>query len=171
MQRKMVFPILLVFLGAVLLLACGGGATQVPATSPGQDTQSSSEGSTASQEDDTILEDQGTDAEDQPADTAPSDEIPEDVPVMDAAYNLQVIRAASQVNYQVDGDIDAVMAFYEESLPQKGWTKVLGADSAVGAIGSMARENEAGDKLSINMSYNQNGNFVLLQIAISRTNP
>lgn len=171
MQRRMKFHILLIILGAVLLSSCGGGSTQIPATNPIQDTQSSSEDLSGSDEDATPLADENTDVEEQPADSPKSNEVPEDVPVMSGAYNLQVIRDASQVNYQVDGDIETAMAFYEENLPLSGWTNVIGADSAVGAIGSMSRENEAGDILSINMSYNQNGNFVILQIAISRTNP
>jgi len=109
---------------------------------------------------------------DQPiADSSEFDQIPADVPVMDGAYNLDVVRNATQVNYTVDGDISTVMTFYQEKLPAVGWTTVKGVDSAVGSVGSMTRQNDAKDSLSINMSYNQNGNFVTVLIAISRENP
>ena len=96
--------------------------------------------------------------------------VPEDVPIMPGAYDLDVVRSGTQVNYTIDGDIQSVMDFYAEELEALGWMPTRAPDSAIGAIGTMSRENEEGDVISLNMSYNQNGDFVLVQIAVSREN-
>jgi hypothetical protein len=41
-------------------------------------------------------------------------------------------------------------------------------DNAIGSIGTMLRENAAGDRLAINMQANELGGFVILDISISR---
>ena len=106
-----------------------------------------------------------------PVADAAGEAVPEDVPIKPGAYNLDVIRSGTQVNYTIDGDIEDVMGWYQAELESYGWLPTRAPDSALGSIGTMSRSNEAGDSLSINMSYNQNGGFVLMQIALSRKNP
>ena len=97
-----------------------------------------------------------------------SAEVPDDIPIMPGAYRLQVARSGSQITYQVDGDIPPVVEFYQQQLETLGWQMTRSPDSVVGAIAAMARTNEAGDSLTINMQYNPNGDFVVIAIAILR---
>lgn len=96
-------------------------------------------------------------------------QVPEDVPVMDGAYKLQVARAGAYVIFQVDGSIDDVVTFYEAELPNYGWHKVSSPDTITGSTASILRENEAGDKLNLYMQRNDLGDFVSITIAVQRT--
>jgi hypothetical protein len=96
--------------------------------------------------------------------------VPEDIPVIPGAYKMDVISNGTQVNFTVDGDIEYVMDYYSTELEALGWMPTRAPDSAIGSIGTMSRENAEGDVVSLNMSYNANGDFVLVQIAISREN-
>lgn len=95
-------------------------------------------------------------------------ELPEDVPVMEDAYDLQVGRRENTVVYQVDTTIEDVVSFYQEELPKLGWELRGPPDNAVGSIATMLRYNSAGDQLAINMQGNELGGFVTLTITISR---
>ena len=94
--------------------------------------------------------------------------VPDDVPVMDGAYQLQVTRSGNNVLYQVDASVDEVVAFYQEELPKFEWEMAGPPDNAIGSIGTMLRENAAGDRLTINMQGNDLGGFVRLTITVSR---
>lgn len=94
--------------------------------------------------------------------------IAEDIPVMDGAYRLQVMRGGSSIMYQVDADIEEVVSFYQEQLSLKGWEMAGPPDSALPAIASMLRQNAAKDRLTINMQYNPNAGFVTLSIQVVR---
>jgi hypothetical protein len=93
--------------------------------------------------------------------------VPEDIPIAEGAYKLQVARNGANVNYQVDGVIDDVVAFYQQMLPELGWTEVTNPDT-VGSIAILLRENEAGDRVSINMQKNEVGGFVVVSISVTR---
>ncbi len=139
MKRSFVYVVVVGAMLALLLVACGGGAaTQAPA--------------------DTATE----------APPPLSEEIPDDLPIIDGAYNVDVTSKGSNVQFQVDGDVETVLAFYQENLPNHGWEETRSPDSAIGAMGAMSRENEAGDSLTINMQYNPTGDFVVVQIALVR---
>ncbi len=94
--------------------------------------------------------------------------VPDDVPVMDGAYQLQATRSGNNVLYQVDATVDEVVAFYQEELPKFEWEMAGPPDNAIGSIGTMLRENAAGDRLAINMQGNDLGGFVRLTITVSR---
>lgn len=94
--------------------------------------------------------------------------VPDDVPVMDGAYQLQATRSGKNVIYQVDASVEEVVAFYQEELPQFEWEMAGPPDNAIGSIGTMLRENAAGDRLTINMQGNDLGGFVRLIISVSR---
>lgn len=172
MKRTMIWLTALFLVLALFLSACSGGSSDAAPDGSGaggpsdtsSDTGSSDTGSTSS-------DDQGDDAppaSEAPAADAAGEVVPADVPVMPGAYNLDVIHEGSQVNYTVDGDIEAVMSFYQEELAALGWSETRAPDSAVGAIGSMTRKNDAGDLISLNMSYNQVNGATTIAIAISR---
>lgn len=95
---------------------------------------------------------------------------PEDVPIMEGAYQLQAARKGTNVLYQIDATVDEVVTYYQNELPNFGWEMAGPPDNAVGAIATMLRENEAGDRLAINMQANELGGFVRLTITISRVN-
>jgi len=97
-----------------------------------------------------------------------SGEVPEDIPIMDGAYELQAGRSGRNVVYQVDSPIKDVLAFYVAELPGLGWEMAGPPDNAVGSIGTMLRENAIGDRLAVNMQGNEVGGFVRLNITISR---
>jgi hypothetical protein len=94
--------------------------------------------------------------------------IPEDLPLMEGAYQIQAGHAGKNVSYQIDGTIEDVLTFYQEELPKFGWELSGPPDNAIGSIGTMLRENVAGDRLTINMQSNEVGGFVKLTIVISR---
>ncbi len=94
--------------------------------------------------------------------------VPDDVPVMDGAYQLQVTRSGNKVLYQVDASVEEVIAFYQEELPKFEWEMAGPADNVMSFIGTMLRENVAGDRLAINLQGNDLGGFVILTISISR---
>ena len=93
----------------------------------------------------------------------------DDVPIMDGAYQLQISRTGNNVNYQVDGTIEDVLTFYQEELPKFAWEMAGPADNAISNIATMLRENADGDRLAVNMQYNELGGFVILTITVSRT--
>lgn len=94
----------------------------------------------------------------------------EDIPVMEGAREYQVMRGGSAVVYEIDTDIDTVVNFYQEQLPQYGWEMAGPPDSALASIATMLRENESGDRMTINMQENQLGGFVKVNIAVVRKN-
>lgn len=106
--------------------------------------------------------------EEPPADIEVTGGIPDDVPVMDGAYQLQAGKSGKNVSYQVDASVEEVVAFYQEELPKFEWEMAGPPDNAIGSIGTMLRENAAGDRMAINMQFNQVGSFVRLTITISR---
>lgn len=94
--------------------------------------------------------------------------VPADVPIMEGAYNLQVARGGNNIVYQVDASVDEVVTFYQEELPKYGWNTTRNPDTAVGSTALMLRENDAGDRINLNMQYNPIGDFVRLTITIAR---
>jgi hypothetical protein len=91
-----------------------------------------------------------------------------DVPIPEEAYKYQSMRGGSSATYQVDMDIGELVSWYQEELPKYGWELAGPPDSAVGAMGTMLRENEAGDRLTINMQANVNAGFVSVIVQVIR---
>lgn len=94
--------------------------------------------------------------------------VPEDIPVMDGAYQLQAGTSGKNVVYQIDSTIEEVVTFYQEELPNYAWELAGPPDNVVASIATMLRENVAGDRLAINMQANNLGGFVRLTLTISR---
>ena len=93
----------------------------------------------------------------------------DDVPIMETGYQVQISRSGNNVNYQVDGTIEEVLTFYQEELPKFGWEMAGPPDNAISNIATMLRENADGDRLAVNMQYNELGGFIILTITVSRT--
>ncbi len=167
-----ILGVILVF--ALSLAGCSGGNDTSGSSGSSQPTAATGSGSSSTSP--TQSSDTSTDVENQPDTSglivdAAGEAVPEDVPIMDGYYNLDVIRSGTQVNFQIDGTIEEVMGWYQTELEARGWSPTRAPDSALGSIGAMTRANEKGDTLSINMSFNQNGGFAIVQIAISRKSP
>ena len=94
--------------------------------------------------------------------------VPDDIPIMEGSYDLQASSTGNNVSYQVDATVEEVVLFYQEDLPNFGWELAGPPDNAIGTIGTMLRENAAGDRLAINMQFNQVGGFVRLNMRINR---
>jgi hypothetical protein len=103
-----------------------------------------------------------------PAPSSPQGGIPEDVPIIEGASNIQSSRTGDFITYQINTDIDEMVQYYQDELPNLGWEMHGPPDNAVGAIATMSRKNEAGDTLLINMQFNEIGGFVIMQITLSR---
>jgi hypothetical protein len=95
-------------------------------------------------------------------------QVPEDVPIMDGAYQLQVVHGGTNVVYQIDSTIEEVATYYQEELPNYDWEIGRAPDNIIGSIATMLRFNPAGDRLAINMQANEVGGFVNLTLTISR---
>ena len=144
MNRKLILLTAVWLLSALVLTGCfGGGGQGDPNATPT-----------------TVSEGPRTDAQGQA--------VPDDLPVIPGAYNLDVFSNGTQVNFRVDGSIENVMDYYVGALEENGWMPTRAPDNAIGVTGTMSRQNEAGDSISLNMSYNGNGDFVTVLIAISR---
>lgn len=94
----------------------------------------------------------------------------EDIPIMESAREVQVLRGGRTITYSVDADIDTVVNFYQEELPKHGWELAGPPDSALASIATMLRENESGDRMTINLQENQLGGFVRVNISVVRAN-
>jgi hypothetical protein len=112
--------------------------------------------------------DEAESPEDSPQEVGVTGGVPDDIPIMEGAYELQSARSANNVTYQIDATVEEVVLFYQEELPQFGWELAGPPDNAIGTIGTMLRENAAGDQLAINMQFNQVGGFVRLNMRINR---
>jgi hypothetical protein len=94
--------------------------------------------------------------------------IPDDVPLPEGIYNLEVNRDQTVITFRIDGGIEPLVAFFAEELALLGWTPMRSPDNVIGAIGTMSRQNDAGDKIAINLQYNQIGDFTTVYITITR---
>ncbi len=160
-MKKTLILILALGLLTFALVACGGGPP-ANTTAPEQDGGGSSAAPPSNGGENTSAE--------SPTESAAVDknQAPEDVPLMDGAYEISIERNGTQIKYKVDAEVQAVVDFYHDVLPPLGWEIKGPPDSVVGSIASMLRKNANGDQLSINMQYNPNAQFTIVTIAISR---
>jgi hypothetical protein len=93
--------------------------------------------------------------------------VPEDVPVMPDAYDLQIPNEFT-IYYKVALPLQDVVTFYNEELPNYGWQQPKHPDSAVGAMAQMARSKENGDRITFSIQYNPVGEFTVVQISLTR---
>jgi hypothetical protein len=173
MKKPSFFLLIVIMIMTILFAAACGGSGETPAPTNPPAPTTSSEGADAQEPSGSE-----TGAETEPDETgeetvadgpALDDRgVPLDVPVSGAAYDLRVEANSTRIVYKVDGTIQEAVDFYVAEFPSYGWDQISGADSAVGAMGTLSRKNEAGDTLSILLSFNPNGNFVIVTIDIIR---
>ena len=93
--------------------------------------------------------------------------VPEDVPIMSEAYDLQIPNQLN-INYKVNLPIKDVVTFYEEIFEDYGWDIMNNPDSVVGSMAQMSRANAKGDRLIFSLQFNPVGEFTIVQIFITR---
>lgn len=94
--------------------------------------------------------------------------VPTDMPLPQDYYDLKVARNGTQITYKINAEVQTAVDFYHNQLEPLGWEIKGPLDSVVGNIATMLRQNEAGDRASINMQYNPNGSFTVITISINR---
>ena len=140
---------------SILLVACGGGKTTSPAveTPSGGGVTTPETGTTPGAETTAV--------------PTQASGVPDDVPVMPDAYDLQSSNGL-HVIYKIDAQINDVVTFYQQELPNYSWENVTNPDSAVGSMAQMTRMNAAGDRISFSIQYNPVGEFCIVEIYLTR---
>jgi hypothetical protein len=99
--------------------------------------------------------------------TKASPTVPEDIPIMPDAYELQIPNQLN-ITYKVDLKIQDVVDFYEQTLPEDGWDQINNPDSVVGSMAQMTRSKTNGDRITFSLQYNPVGEFTIVQMYIIR---
>jgi hypothetical protein len=94
--------------------------------------------------------------------------VPEDVPIMEGNYELQVTPDGGNLSYKIDAEHEDVVAFYQAELEKLGWEMTRSPDNVVGAMATMGRTNENGDRVTLNLQYNPVGKFTVVRIVVLR---
>jgi hypothetical protein len=149
-MKKGLYLSIAAIMSLLLLIACSKAPTAAPAT-----TQATNPVFTQVESGQTPV----------PTKAAPT--VPSDVPVMTGAYDLEVPTSVN-VTYKVDAQIKDVVAFYETSLSEAGWSQTSNPDSVVGAMAQMSRSKPNGDRITFSLQYNPVGEFTIVQIFITR---
>jgi hypothetical protein len=162
MNKRYLLILGVLVLAALLISACGPKATPTPRS------QAFAENEGNGGEGEAGEAGEGGEGEEEGESEPVNNGVPEDIPVPENAFNIRVTSNGENIEIEVDGEIEPLLEFYQEELPNYGWTIMGPPDNSVGAMATMYRENEAGETLTINMQYNQNGNFVSYQIIVIR---
>jgi len=95
---------------------------------------------------------------------------PIDVPIMDDHRDFQISRSSQNMGFTMDGiALEEVYTWYQEKLTEAGWHE--GPNEApVGSRNNVtiARTNDASDRITITMQFNSIGDFVLVSIVLNR---
>ncbi len=160
MKKKLFVVLGVLVILTLALAACGNGGDTGGSSSNGGSTTTNSSDTNAAQ----------------PANVAPAvsesdateDEWPTDVPRPEDAYDIDVARGGTQITFKSPGDIENIVGYFQDELDAFGWGSEVTPDSAVGSMATMLRKNDAGETMSINIQYNELGDFVTLTMAIIR---
>lgn len=147
--KRVLFVIAAIIILSILSAACSKSQATTPAQNP---VTTQEPGASATQP---VL-----------ATSAPAG-IPEDVPIMPDAYDLQIPNELN-LTYKVDVPIKDVVAFYQQELPTDGWDQPSNPDSVVGSMAQMARTKANGDRITFSIQYNPVGEFTIVQIYVTR---
>ncbi len=103
----------------------------------------------------------------EPQPTIASGTVPADVPIMPDAYELESPNEFNVI-YKVNAPIKDVVAFYQQELPNNGWTVSNNPDTVVGNMAQLSRAKENGDRMTFSLQYNPVGEFTIVQIYLTR---
>ena len=172
MKKILINVLVLAIMFTLFSAACSSGPPTVTVAPPGQDDGSGAAEPTQApaSSDEASDPTEETEIEQEPI---PVDErgIPLDIPIMEGAYDIQVSlsRSGVDINFRVDMSVEDTVAYFQENLPTMGWMETTSKDTAFGALGSMARINEAEDNMALSMNYNPGGEFTQVVVSVSRT--
>jgi hypothetical protein len=95
---------------------------------------------------------------------------PIDVPIIDGAIDVQVSRTGENIGYKADAHtLQEMYDYYREQLDIIGWIPGPNEiETVVSRQISLARANEAGDRITISMQHNPVGEFVIVSIFLTR---
>lgn len=91
--------------------------------------------------------------------------IPDDVPVMDGAYELRVSSSGNSVSYRVQAVFEDVIRFYQDQTPAMGWEQLGGEQIMMDSI-TMQRAKQDRN-MSILISAVKDSNEVLVTVMIA----
>jgi hypothetical protein len=89
---------------------------------------------------------------------------------MDANRDLQISRTGENISYKIDAvTLQDVMTYYQDNLTEAGWIPGPN-ENPVGTrnLVTLARTNEAKDRVTVTMQNNPIGEFVVVSIVIIR---
>jgi hypothetical protein len=91
--------------------------------------------------------------------------IPEDIPVMEGAYNLRVSSSGNSISYRVQAVFEDVILFYQEQTVVMGWEQ-LGGEQIMSDSITMQR-TKPDKNMSILISAVQDSDEVLVQVMVA----
>jgi hypothetical protein len=91
--------------------------------------------------------------------------VPEDIPVMEGAFDLRVSSSGNSVTYRVQGIFEDVIKFYQEQTLALGWAQ-LGGEVIMSDSITMQR-TKPDNNMSILISKIQGGDEVLVRVMIA----
>lgn len=97
--------------------------------------------------------------------------LPDDVPVLDGALDLLIdtIDLDTSVNYRFrSSDLSFVLDYYELALASAGWVPGAASDIVVDDAATLVRVNGAGDTITLNLTRNESGGSVLVDLDVER---
>jgi len=164
MNRKLSFVVIVILLLSWSLASCSAEPTPPPLDTPTPGQGSGGQPAATQpggQEENNGTVESGGEEPVNPAEASP-------IPVPEAAYDVHYSRGGDSVQFTVDGDINSVVSFFQEELPNFGWEMAGPPDNAVGVIATMLREDANGDRLTVNMQENSDAGFVRVTAQVAR---
>jgi uncharacterized membrane protein len=156
-QYKLIYIIAAFIILLAILSACN---KSTPTAAPSGNQTTTTDTNTTTQE-------PSSTSQEPVATSGQADNVPADIPIMPDAYDLAVPNELN-VSYKVNAQIKDVVTFYQEELPNNGWTVTNNPDSVVGSMAQISRSNDAGDRLIFSIQYNSVGEFTVVQMYITR---
>jgi len=95
---------------------------------------------------------------------------PIDVPIMDGNRDLQISRTGGNINYKIDTlTLQEVYDYHVEQLDIIGWLPgPHEVETVTSRLITLARANEAKDRITVTMQYNPIGEFTVITIVVNR---
>ena len=95
---------------------------------------------------------------------------PIDVPIMDGNRDLQISRTGENINYKIDTlTLQEVYDYHVEQLDIIGWLPgPHEVETVTSRLITLARANEAKDRITVTMQYNPIGEFTVITIVVNR---
>ena len=177
-RKKMKSPKRYLFLSVLLLLmlflsACSGGNQTEQAQTGSEDQAPVAEEAASEETSAGEAAPQEGSAEEAPAEGDTGSEsqtggVPEDIPIMEGAYNMQITPDGTNISYRIDAEIEDVVTYYQEALASLGWEMTRSPDTMTASMGTMGRTNANGDRVTLSLQYNPKGLFTVLQMVVLR---